>query len=121
MDKPRLLYVEDNHEIRKLVAAILTEWFEVTEAQDGGQGLELALQIHPDVIVTDHIMPGMSGGALIKTLRKKPDFRDMPIVCLSANFSSTEAEEAGADAYFQKPYDFDELAETIQTLVNRRA
>ena len=119
--KPRLLYVEDNAEIRQSSSGILADWFDVTEAADGLQALRLASEIHPDAIITDHHMPGFTGETLIKVLRQDRDFRNVPIVCACANLNERQALRAGATAYFRKPCDFNELAEATLALVNEAA
>ena len=113
MSKPRVLVVEDNPSVRELTAAVLEEWFDVSEASNGQEGLEQVLADGPDAVVTDHSMPVMDGATLVKELRARPEFDAMPIIVASGNFSQSRSDEVGANGYFAKPFDFEKLAKTI--------
>ena len=115
VDKPRLLFVEDDVLISDVMSEILEDTFQVMMAQNGQQALELALELHPDAIVTDFHLPGLTGEILIKTLRGNPDFNGTPIICVSSISNMRDAMESGADAFLAKPYDYRQLVDAIQS------
>jgi CheY-like chemotaxis protein len=78
---PRILVIDDNPEDLKLMEAILhSEGFDVLEASDGAGGINKATEEHPDLIVLDLLMPGMSGFDVVKSLQEHPEARDIPII-----------------------------------------
>lgn len=81
---PRALVVEDNVDMRRFIAEALRPRFQVVSAADGREGLTMAIEVEPDLIVTDLMMPGFSGAALLRDLRANPIFDDIPIIVLTA-------------------------------------
>jgi CheY-like chemotaxis protein len=83
-DRPMVLVVEDNAELRAFIADLLGSSYNVGTAADGLQGLERAHALHPDLIVTDIMMPRMSGDQMAKALRASTSMADVPVLLLTA-------------------------------------
>jgi type IV pilus assembly protein PilB len=119
----RVLVVEDSPTIVTVVQYYLElEGFTVTVAADGAQGLALARQERPDVVVTDLSMPGMDGIALVQALRADPNTTRTPILVLTADTNPEREEEGlavGADDYMSKPVEPRRLAARVRALVKR--
>jgi DNA-binding response OmpR family regulator len=118
----KILIVDDNSDTRELLAKLLElESFTVVTAEDGLMGLKMASDELPDLIVTDITMPNLNGIDMIRLLRKKLEFKQMPIVTITAYGRSTvdKAIEAGADLALTKPVEFDALINDINHLLHR--
>lgn len=118
----RVLIVEDQADIRKLIRMTLEfEPYEIHEAADGTEGLRLADQVKPDLILLDVMMPGEFNGLQVCTrIRANPSLRDTPVVLLTArgqNQDRDAGEQAGADQYLIKPFSPLQLIETIERLL----
>jgi two-component system chemotaxis response regulator CheY len=114
------LTVDDSKVIRKLVSAMLVQLgFEVKEAENGKEALEVCNLTKPDCILLDWNMPVMDGLAFIKEFRKDSTKSDVKIIfCTSENDfpKIQEAMEAGADEYIMKPFDVEVIrSKFIQT------
>ena len=117
----KILLVEDSDDAREALAKLLElDDYTVVTAGDGLNGLSLARAEHPDLIITDINMPRMSGIDMIKTLRKEDDFKEVPIVVITAygRTVSTQAIEVGADSVMTKPVEYDELSDTVVKLLS---
>jgi ligand-binding sensor domain-containing protein/signal transduction histidine kinase/DNA-binding response OmpR family regulator len=121
----KILVIEDNHELRNFILDNLEHKYEVHEADNGREGLRMAKLIHPDLIISDIMMPGISGIELVKTLKSDVDTSHIPIILmtvLSELNQQVEGMETGADAYLTKPFHFSILEANITSLIeNRRA
>ena len=83
MGLPTILVVDDNPDLRNYVSRILRKSnFTVVSARDGAEGFEIAIIHHPDVIITDLMMPVVSGLDLIKMIREEKYLRGTPLICL---------------------------------------
>lgn len=105
--RPRVLVVEDNAEMSRFIAGTLSSEFNVYEACDGREGLERALAIQPDLIITDLMMPRMSGDQLVSELRNRRDFDAIPILLLTAKADDelrVKLLQNGAQDYLTKPF-----------------
>lgn len=104
-----ILTIDDSPSMRMLLKTSLTaQGFAVEAANDGVHGLERIQEINPDLLITDINMPKMDGFELIEKVRKLPDFRGLPILVLSTEFSDDKkarAREAGATGWITKPFD----------------
>jgi putative two-component system response regulator len=103
-----------------MYAEYLSSTFEVIEAADGLEALDLAIQHRPDVIVTDVSLPGIDGFELVKRLRRHALTRRTPVVCLSGYGGDVYAErarKAGCNQIVQKPCLPDELAVAVHQLL----
>jgi signal transduction histidine kinase len=117
---PRVLVVEDNLEMNAFVADALRPDYAVATAFDGAEGLAEARRQRPDVILTDIMMPGMSGDRMIRELRRQPELADVPILVLSARADEAlriELLREGAQDYITKPCAREELLARVRTFV----
>lgn len=117
----RLLYIEDEKEIQKLIAEMMGFMgYEVQCADNGQLGVEKAKSWQPDVILTDVRMPVMDGPTAIRELRKDPQTANIPVFALTAyndNETRSTCEEAGANGFFTKPPDLEKIVAIIQQTV----
>jgi CheY-like chemotaxis protein len=109
----KVLVVDDEPDMRLLLRMVFEKaGHEVVEAHNGRVALERVHESRPDVLITDRMMPVMTGQELIGRLHADPEDRDIPVVLVSANPEGIE----GADAVLAKPYGPDEVLETALTL-----
>ena len=117
----RILIVEDDNKIRKLLQGELElEGYNVLVASNGTDGLEMANREHPDLIILDVMMPGMSGYDVCRSLRR--DKSDVPILMLTAKGQDVEKAiglDMGADDYVAKPFSGIELMARVKALLRR--
>jgi DNA-binding response OmpR family regulator len=114
--------VDDEPEIRELLKTVLEERYEVFLGSNGSEGLKLALERHPDVVVLDIMMPVMDGIATCQALRGQVGTRDIPVIMLTALKDSADkikAFKAGADDYVAKPFYPEELMARIESKLRR--
>ncbi len=122
-NRPVVLVVEDNVEIRDFIRLMLGEQYEVLEAADGQAGLAKALDTVPDAVICDIMMPGIDGLELTRTLKADDRTSHVPIIILTAKMgteSRIEGLTAGADAYITKPFSTQELNITLDNLLDSR-
>ena len=104
----KILLVDDHSDIRRLIRITLGKDFEGFEAEDGVKGLELALQIMPDLIVLDVMMPGaLNGLQVLAAVKSKPQLVNARVIMVTARGQKSDYEggmQCGADAYFIKPF-----------------
>jgi two-component system cell cycle response regulator DivK len=114
---PRILYIEDNPDNRKLVRRVLeAEGYLVLEAPDAFAGLEQAIADAPDLILMDINLPGMDGYTSTARIKATPGLENVKVVALTANVMRGDREKtlaAGCDGYIQKPIDVDQLPRQI--------
>ena len=119
-EKRRILVIEDDHKTADIVRLYLEKGgYDVLTAGDGADGLELARQDKPDLVVLDLLLPGIGGLEVCRTLRGESD---MPIIMLTA--MSTEQDkldglDLGADDYVTKPFSPRELAARVRAVLRR--
>ena len=119
--RKKILVVDDIAENRAVAIDLLTPLgFEMAEAANGREGLELAQCLRPDLILMDIAMPELDGLAATRLLRKQEAFREVPIIALSASVSASDNEQclaAGMNAFLPKPVNANKLFEQIATLL----
>ena len=124
-DKGTILSVEDNPDNRMLVRRILmSEGYDLLEATNAAEALELLKTTKPDLILMDINMPDMDGYTLTAKIKTTQGFERIPILALTANVMRGDKEktlEAGCDGYIQKPIDFDELIREVERFLARSA
>ena len=117
----RILYVEDAVVIRDTIAKLLElSGYEMGYAQNGKEGVEMALKWKPDIVLMDLRMPVMDGYKAINQIKNNPKTRHLPIFVVSAWSSRkerTQAAIAGADEFFVKPPDLNKLINAINKAV----
>jgi len=120
----KILVVEDNKEMQRFLQKILSEFYSITTADDGTEGLKLVGEIGPDLVLTDVMMPGMNGNEFCRILKTDLNTSHIPVLILTA-LSSVENQlegfETGADDYVVKPFDDRVLLMRIRNLLDSRA
>lgn len=122
-EKDIILLVEDNADVREYMRSSLVPLYTVVEAADGKQGIEKALEMIPDLIVSDIMMPTISGYQLCRTLKNDVKTSHIPIILLTAKASEeniVEGLETGADDYITKPFNLRILCARIKNLIELR-
>ncbi|MBK9017828.1 MAG: response regulator [Saprospiraceae bacterium] len=118
-----LLVVEDNPDVVRYLQSFLPENYRIEVATDGQQGIEKAIQVLPDIIISDVMMPKVDGFQLCDTLKKDERTNHIPIILLTAKAdaaSRIEGLEHGADEYLTKPFDKEELLVRLRKMVEMR-
>jgi len=120
---PLILLVDDNLDIRNYIIKSLQHkyWFE--QATNGSEGLDIAIELQPDIIISDVLMPEMDGMEFCKRLKTEIQTSHIPIILLTALTSleyEIEGIETGADAYISKPFSMDLLEVHIKSLIESR-
>ena len=118
MVRDKILLVEDYGPLLRAVGDILEmEGFSVFLAADGAAGLRAVQEIHPDLVVTDILMPEMDGYAFYKAVRARPDWARIPFVFLTCKADEKDlqkAEALGVEGYITKPFEPRELVDIIR-------
>ncbi|HEY9878077.1 MAG TPA: response regulator [Leptolyngbyaceae cyanobacterium] len=121
----QILVVDDNPDLRAYVSNVLQhQGYQIRTAHNGAVAYDIAQTFHPDLIVTDWMMPEVSGLELIQLIRNNPDLNSTPIVLLTAKVDDEtriEGVERGADAYLGKPFNDRELLAEVRNLLALKA
>ena len=119
--KKSILVVDDTRSMRKMVAAVLEgAGYDVAEAEDGVEALELAKRRVFDLVVTDHNMPRMDGVTLVRELRALPDYNPVALLVRSTEASpelKQRGREAGATGWMAKPFNPDRMLEIVGSFI----
>ncbi|MBK6727545.1 MAG: response regulator [Xanthomonadales bacterium] len=118
----RVLVIDDS----TTVLAVLRRYLEqnqyiVLEAETAEAGIQIARQEHPDLVFLDIVLPGMNGFTALRTLRREPGTKDIPVIMMSGNEQATEqfyAQRIGADDFMKKPFSRPELFARIERLLD---
>lgn len=122
-NKNLILLVEDNNELRSFLKTILTESYNIVEADNGETGIRIACEQLPDIIISDIMMPHKNGIELLNELKNNESTSHIPIILLSAKSSiesKIEGMQYGADDYITKPFSATYLKARIQNIVEQR-
>jgi signal transduction histidine kinase/ligand-binding sensor domain-containing protein/DNA-binding response OmpR family regulator len=122
-DVPTLLVVDDSADLRAYVRDHFASKFRVIEAGDGGEGIMLAQRHLPDVVISDVMMPGTDGHALLHALRSSPETDFVPVILLTAQAEGSQrlaGLEGGADDYIVKPFEMRELEARVRNIIESR-
>ena len=113
-----VLLAEDDRALRRYLEVVLRRaGYEVLTAADGLEAMKALLLYTVDAVVTDALMPHLSGHELCRFLREHPKLKDLPVVLLSGEDSSARASDAGADLYLSKPVAADALSASLARLL----
>ena len=119
-----VLLVEDTEDNRFMMRRLLEmSGYRVSEATNGAEAVRTAQAEKPEIILMDLSLPMVDGLAATRIIRQLREFRNVPIIAVSAHDSAdfhTEALAAGCNAYITKPIDFTELEELIKRLTSRQ-
>lgn len=119
----RILIVDDEASVADLIEAVLvSEGYIVAIARDGIQGILLARDWKPDLVLMDVMLPGIDGTTAIRRLKSDPETAELPIVAMSAGrtIRRQSNELSDADAALAKPFDIEALLAQIEFLLSRR-
>ena len=123
-EKPTILIIDDNNDIRQYERTLLQDYYFVLEASDGREGLEIARKEVPDLVICDVMMPVMDGLGFTQPLKTNTATSHIPVIMLTAkNLEEHRAEgyEQGADSYITKPFHSKVLLARVENLLHQRA
>jgi len=121
-DRPLLLIIEDNSDVRKYIIEILGDYYRIAEASNGEEGLYKSFEIIPDLIISDIMMPKMDGIKLCQSLKSDSRTSHIPLILLTAKATlndKVEGLQTGADDYIMKPFEAKELKARIKNLIEQ--
>ena len=122
-DRPTVLVIDDNADIRNYVKTLLAEEYHVLDAPEAATGIRLAMKYVPDVIVSDVMMPGMDGIECCRRLKTELQTCHIPVILLTAcslDEQRIQGYNAGADSYISKPFNSQLLLSRIRNLIDSR-
>jgi len=122
-DQALILIVEDNLELLNYLKSSLGDYFRIARAKNGVEGVQKVLSLHPDLVISDVMMPEMNGIEFCETIKKDIQTSHTPFILLTALESIQDqitGLESGADAYISKPFSFNLLMAHISNLLNSR-
>jgi CheY-like chemotaxis protein len=123
LEAPVALIIEDHPDLRTYIRDYLKGQFQVHLAENGAEGLKKAIQLVPDIIISDVMMPKMDGFALSEAIRKEEKTSHIPVILLTAKAGQQhkiEGLKTGADDYLTKPFDGKELQVRVRNLIEQR-
>jgi DNA-binding response OmpR family regulator len=121
-ERPRIMLVDDDTDILEVIAISLGDRFELTTATDGIEAVEKIVLYQPDIIILDAMLPKMSGYQLCASLRRNENYRDTPIIFVSAKTSERDQDycrRLGANDFVPKPFDPQLLVQKIQSFFDQ--
>ena len=119
----KLLVVEDNDELRSYINTLFNKEYQVLEAHNGEEGVELAITETPDLIISDIMMPIMDGFACVREIRQHLQTAHIPVIMLTAKAEEEDllkSTRMGADDYVMKPFNPEVLKAKVENLVRMR-
>jgi len=117
-----VLICDDEPSLRELIRISLDGPYELVEADDGEESLELARSVRPDVIILDMMMPRRSGLEVLTELRRDEDLADTRVIVLTAQPATREqALRAGADVVMVKPFEPEQIAAAVEEVLAQQA
>ncbi|MFH1283750.1 MAG: ATP-binding protein [bacterium] len=122
-DKDTIVVIEDSLDLLSVLKNLLSEKYNVITATDGNAGLEKVKKMMPHLVLSDLMLPGMDGYDLVKNIRLDPETAHIPVLILTAKAELSmkiKGLEHGADDYLTKPFNPEELAARVKSLINVR-
>lgn len=122
--KNRVLVVDDDEEVRDYICSELASQYHMIKAQHGKEGLAIALEKKPDLIISDVVMPEMDGISLCKKIKQNVNINHIPVILLTAKSGEQDNLAGlgiGADAYIAKPFNMAILSKTAENIIRNRA
>ena len=122
-EKPTVLIVEDNEDMRQFIRYILSDSYNLIEAENGEEGFEVAKKHLPDVVISDVMMPKTDGFDLCQLLKTNVATNHIPVILLTAYALDKQKQvgfESGADAYISKPFNVKLLKTRVRKLIENR-
>lgn len=119
-----VLIVEDDPELREMLTELFRPFYNVSAATDGNSGYEAAVREHPDLVISDVMMPGMNGIELCRKLKKNAGTGNVPVLLLSANAEKQQVLaglQAGAADFIEKPFDVNILIARCNNLIRNKS
>ncbi len=123
-NRPTLVLVEDNSDLRRMLQLQLKDKYNIVPAKDGIEGLDKIKETHPDLIITDLMMPRMDGAELLRRVRNDFTVSHVPIIVLTAKNGDDEKTRIignGANAFITKPFSYDMLMARIHQLLKEQS
>jgi signal transduction histidine kinase/ligand-binding sensor domain-containing protein/DNA-binding response OmpR family regulator len=123
VNKPTLLIIEDNTDMRRFLCKSLQDEYATAEAKNGKEGLAILSRQMVDVMIADIMMPVMDGFAFTREVKENVEFSHIPLILLTARTdrdSKVEGMKTGADAYIEKPFSIHLLRAQIENLLESR-
>ena len=123
LEKPTVLIVEDNEDMRQFIRYILSDSYNLIEAENGEEGFEVAKKHLPDVVISDVMMPKTDGFDLCQLLKTNVATNHIPVILLTAYALDEQKQvgfESGADAYISKPFNVKLLKTRVRKLIENR-
>lgn len=120
--KSRILIVDDEPQIRLLLGEFLSDLYDTEFASNGNEAVKRSLELRPDLILMDVMMPDLDGISAVQKIREHELTRHIPILMVTAVNTTRQRIEAfdfGADDFISKPFDLDELNSRIRSKLNR--
>lgn len=122
--KPLILLIEDNSDMRRMIATLLADDYNIIYACDGREGLAFAARYVPDLVISDVMMPGMDGIECCRRIKEEISTSHIPVLLLTAcslDEQKAQGYDSGADRYLSKPFNIEVLRSRIRSLIaNRR-
>ncbi len=120
--KKKILIVEDNADLLKVLQLLLKDSYESIAAMKGRQAVDIAVAERPDLILLDIVLPDMNGLEIARLIRQHPVTQSMPILAMTAKVSRIDEEDcilSGCDDFIAKPFTFEQLRPRIEKLLNQ--
>jgi len=120
--KKKILIVEDNADLLKVLQLLLKDSFEAIPAMKGTQAVDIAAAERPDLILLDIVLPDMSGLEIARLMRQHPATQSTPILAMTAKVSRIDEEDcilSGCDDFIPKPFTYEQLLPRIEKLLNQ--
>lgn len=118
----KILAVDDENDVLLIIkTALLSEGFDVKTAPSGSEGLQIAREFQPDLVILDVMMPEMSGFDVLNQMREEPGLKSIPVIMLTGVADKEKIREAldiGVNYYIVKPFEFHDLVSKVRLAIS---